>query len=239
MKVLKKLPSNKIDLSWLKIRQGKTTGVFITATDTEVGKTIVTGLIARQLKDQGMSVGVMKPVAAGARCRKGKLFSEDAVLLKKISGVKDSLELINPICLRRPLAPLVASSLEGKKIGLDKIWQAYRVLSEKYEIVLVEGIGGLLVPITEKFYAVDIAKKLDLSIIIVARPCLGTINHTLLTIDYLKKYGLKIEGVVFNYSVPSRKGTAERTNPDVITKQGKVKLLGIVPYNPVRGLDTK
>lgn len=204
-------------------------GVFVTATDTGVGKTVVAGMLVRQLRAQGYSVGVMKPVASGGR--------SDARYLKRVAGVDDPLPLINPICLSKPLAPLVAAQREKRKINLVRIWSAYRELRSKYDFIVVEGIGGLLVPVTSRMRIVDIARRFALPVIIVARPGLGTINHTLLTIDYLRKIGLPIAGVVLNYARPYRRGLAERTNPAVIEKLGRVKILGIVPYQYKNGPD--
>ena len=206
-------------------------GVFVAGTDTEVGKTIVAGILARQLQRKGYSVGVMKPVASGSR--------GDARYLKRITGVKDSLNLINPVYLAKPLAPFVAAKLARKKVELAKIWRAYRDLRKRHEFIVVEGVGGLLVPLTRKVQLVDIAKRLALPVVIVARPGLGTINHTLLTIDCLRKHGLQVEGVVFNYARPCRRGPAERTNPAVIEKFGRVKILGIVPFLKQDGQSTR
>jgi len=198
-------------------------GVFITGTDTGVGKTFVSGEICRTLKNKIKSLGVMKPIACGDR--------KDALFLKNISGVDDKLDDINPIFFKKSLSPYVASKIENKKINFNKIKTAYKKLSKKYNFLIVEGAGGILVPITENFFIADLVKMLNLPLIIVARPGLGTINHTLLTIQYAKWKGLKVLGFITNYSTYRKKGLAEKTNVSVISEIGRVKFLGNVPYN--------
>lgn len=206
-------------LRWL---PKKNKGVFVAGTDTGIGKTIISSLIVKQLRENKVNVGVMKPVAAGSR--------NDSVFLKRIAGVNDSLELINPIFLKKPLAPWVAAKIDRRKINLGKIWKAYKILKKKYDYIVVEGTGGLLVPVTENVYIIDIAKQFGLPLVIVSRPGLGTINHTLLTINYARDYGLKVAGFIINYTKPHKRGLAERTNPGVISQLGRIKLLGVVPY---------
>ena len=109
MKVLKWLPKSR--------------GIFVTGTDTEVGKTTVSAIIVKQLREEGISVGVMKPVSTGSR--------KDAAYLKKTAGVEDSLEIINPVFLKKPLAPFVAARIDKKKVDLERIWQAYKILKRK------------------------------------------------------------------------------------------------------------
>jgi dethiobiotin synthetase len=200
-------------------------GVFITGTDTGVGKTIVSGVICRTLNKKTDSIGVMKPISCGDR--------EDALFLKKISGVNDSLNDINPIFFKMPLAPYVASKAEKKKINFNKIKNAYKKLSKKYNFLIVEGVGGLLVPITKNIYIADLVKMVDLPLIIVARPGLGTINHTLLTIKCAREKGLKVLGFITNYSTNRKSGLAENTSASVISKIGKIKFLGSIPYKKI------
>lgn len=201
-------------------------GIFVTATDTEVGKTVVSSLLAAFLKKRNINVGVMKPIASGSQ--------EDAKILKKAAEVNDNLEIINPVFLKKPLAPISAARLEKKKISLSKIFKSYNKLRKKYTFLIVEGIGGILVPIKSNFLVADLIKKLNLSIIIIARPNLGTINHILLTINAAKDYGLKIKGIIINYPKkpsPNYNGRlAETTAPKIIKEIGKIPILGIVPY---------
>lgn len=197
-------------------------GIFIAGTDTCVGKTYIAGGIARRLREKGVSVGVMKPISSGGR--------EDAILLKKSAGVDDSLDDINPVYFKNPLAPWVAATLQRETINITKILNAYKNLCRRHKFLIVEGAGGLMVPITRSLYMVDLARMFGLPIIIVSRPGLGTINHTLLTINCARRYGLRVLGFVVNYTSRYRKGLAEKTNPSVISKLGKVRFLGDVLY---------
>lgn len=205
-------------------------GIFITATDTEVGKTVVSSLLATVLKRRNIKVGVMKPVATGSQ--------KDAKVLKKAAGVNDGLKLINPIFLKRPLAPISAARLEKKNIDLNKVFKSYNYLTKKYDFLIVEGIGGILTPIKSNFLVTDLIKKLDLPIIIVARPNLGTINHTLLTVKIAKNYGLNIKGIMINYSrKPSSTcdgQLAEKTGPKIIEELSGISILGNIPYGANR-----
>lgn len=194
-------------------------GIFITGTDTGVGKTRVACLIAEELRKNGASIGVMKPISSGGR--------EDAISLKEASGVEDTLDDINPVYFKKALAPWVAAR---RKINLGKILRSYKKLRQRRNFLIVEGAGGLLVPITEKFYMADLVKMFGLPLLIVSRPGLGSINHTLLTIRCARQYGLKVLGFVMNYTKQSKKGLAEKTNPKVISRLGKVRFLGEVPY---------
>ena len=155
----------------------------------------------------------------------------DTNKLIKASGVNEPIDLINPYRLKHPLAPSVAADIEGVKIERRKILSAHSRLSKKYDITIVEGAGGIMVPIYKKYLFLDLAKDLGLPVVIVSRPGLGTINHTLLTIEALKNKGLDISGVIINYSEISRKGLSEKTNPEVIEKLGGMTVLGSVPYS--------
>jgi dethiobiotin synthetase len=197
-------------------------GVFITGTDTGVGKTVVSGILVKELKSIFKNIGVMKPVSSGSR--------SDAVFLKKVSGVKDSLDSINPVYFKKSLAPLAAAINENKKTDLKKIKNAYLKLRKRYNFLDVEGAGGLLVPVTENVFMADLAKMFALPVIVVTRPGLGTINHTLLTINCARQYGLTVLGFLVNYTSRQKRGLAERTNPEIIQRLGKVTFLGTIPY---------
>src|SRR5262247_1970348 len=150
---------------------------LVTGTDTGVGKTLVAGGIAAALARRGIDVGVMKPFATGAIRVGGRLVSEDAQFLKKAAGVDDPLDLINPSCLQPPLAPAMAARIAKKPIDLDKVWAAWRTLKARHSTMIVEGVGGLLVPLVTGFTVADLARRWNLPLVIVTRPTLGTINH--------------------------------------------------------------
>jgi len=212
---------------------------LVTGTDTGIGKTLVAGGLAAALARRGISVGVMKPFATGARSLRGRLVSGDARFLQAASGVKDSLDLINPICLKPPLAPWMAAEVAQKAINLRKVWSAWRILTRRHPTMVVEGVGGLLVPLLTRFTVADLAEKLQLPLVIVTRPALGTLNHTALTVQVARSYGLRILGLVVNAAVPGRRGTAERRNPAALELLNKVPLLAELPHlgpDPARSL---
>ena len=177
--------------------------IFITGTSTSVGKTRVGVALIRGLKDRGLKVGVMKPVETGV-CRIMKegedeeCYSDDASLLKEAAGSKDPLRLINPYCFSRALAPLIAANAEGVTIDLKKIKECYIKLSMDEDITVIEGAGGLLVPLTEDQTMLDLIIYLKAPIVIVAENTLGTINHTLLTVRHAEDKGVKVLGVILN-----------------------------------------
>lgn len=217
------------DCGVVKLKMKK--GLFITGTDTGVGKTVVAAGLIRAIKAKGLSVCSMKPLESGCSLKKGKLFPTDAVTLLNASGIDETLDAVNPYRFRNPLAPLVAAEIEGVKIEKKRIISAYERLSKKYDITIVEGIGGIMAPVYKKYLCLDLAGDLGLPLLIVSRPGLGTINHTLLTIEAVRDRGLDVAGVVINYALKTRKGLSERTNPKVIEKLGNVPVLGTVPYS--------
>jgi dethiobiotin synthetase len=205
-------------------------GIFITGTDTGVGKTYVGSGIAASLRAKGVNVGVMKPAETGCRMRAGNLIPADAIRLARAAGAHDPLTLINPYRFRKPLAPFVAAKLEGKKIQASRIMNAYRALVRRHDFMIIEGAGGIMAPLSRNYLNLDLARAIGLPVVVVARPGLGTINHTLLTLAALKERGISIAGVVINHSDMRRQGPAERTSPEEIEKISRVPVLGIVPY---------
>jgi dethiobiotin synthetase len=208
------------------MRKREYKGLFITGTDTGVGKTIVAAGLAASLANSGMDIGVMKPIETGFSLR-----SSDAVFLKKIAGVKDSLDSICPYRLKHPLSPFTAAQIENVSIRLERIARAYEGLLQNHQALLVEGAGGLLVPITREKMMADLALYLKLPILIISRTGLGTINHTLLSVEVARQRGIEVAGVIFNHLGP-RRGLAERTNPSVIRHFIDVPILGEIPYAP-------
>lgn len=202
-------------------------GLFIIGTDTGVGKTVITAALAMALRAKGVDVGVMKPVSTGGKR------PLDALFLKKAAQVDDPLDWINPVHLTPPLAPWVASRVTGQKISLPKIRQAYRRLQPKHSFLLVEGTGGLLVPITASFTILDLAKEFGLPVVVVARAGLGTLNHIGLTLRALKEAKLEIAGVVMNGFPPLQRQTlAEKTNAEAIKRLYKVEWITKIPWEP-------
>ncbi len=199
-------------------------GVFVTGSDTGVGKTVIAGAIAAAVKAHGLGVGVMKPVASGAKEIEGKLVSEDAVYLKKIIDSTDDDDLVNPIRLEPPIAPTMAALKSGIQIDIDKICSAYKELTNRHDFVVVEGIGGLMVPIDDTLFVADMVSKMDLALVIVSRDYLGTINHTLLTVEYARSRNIRIKGIVINML----KGNDDFVQE--IEKHSSAPILGTIPY---------
>ncbi len=206
-----------------------TTGIFITGTDTCVGKTVVAAGLAGALKHIGYSVGVMKPVQSGAGVRMGRLYSQDAEFMMNVVGRADEMELICPVLLREPMAPAIAAEMEGTTVDIGLIKNAYMELDKRHDFVIVEGAGGIAVPLKGGFLISDLISLLNIPAIIVARPGLGTINHTVLTIEYAKKSGISVIGVIMNNC---HGGIVEETNKRVISELTGVPIIGAIPNDP-------
>ena len=207
-------------------------GIFITGTDTDVGKTVVAAGLAGAIQNRGIDIGVMKPIATGATMTANGLISNDAQFLIKSVRCNDEQDLVNPITIELPLAPLVACRLDRSEINLEKVQRAYVRLSQRHDFMVVEGIGGVLVPIKEGYFVLDMIEWMYLPVIIVARLGLGTINHTLLTIKEFKQRGIEVIGFILNGMDSKRIGIAERTNPEVIQEISGLPLLGVLPFDP-------
>lgn len=206
-------------------------GLFITATDTGVGKTLIAGAIAKILSQKGKKAGVFKPIATGCQKTRQGLVSEDAEFLACCSDSEFSLEDINPVTFATPAAPLACERLENKKVDLEKIAVAHNYICSKTDYIIVEGIGGIRVPITDGLDVLGLAKAFNLPVVIVARPGLGTINHTLLTIDAIRNAQLPLAGIVINGYDESKADFAEQSAPAVIAEVGKTQILAVVPYD--------
>lgn len=206
-------------------------GLFITGTDTGVGKTVVTAALARALRLRGVNVGVMKPVTSGCVERNGELVSEDAELLAWAAGVECDSD-VAPYLLREPLAPVEAAKMEGVKIDFNRISDCYNRLAKKHEIVLVEGAGGLMVPLNGGLLIADLVNHLKLPLLVVARPALGTINHTVLTCFAAGQMAIDVKGVIVN-RFPVNPGLAEKGAPHQIGSLCGAPILGI--WNEVNG----
>ena len=202
---------------------------FISGTDTGVGKTTLCGAIARSLVQMGKNVGVMKPFETGCRAEGSRMIPSDALFLKKMSCSTDDMDSICPCCYKLPLAPYVAGKIEDRKFEIRPVLEKFMELGRKHEIVLVEGAGGLLVPLMENYFTTDLIKDLDIPVIIVSRLGLGTINHTLLSVKHALACGLEVAGIIMNQA-STEYGHAEKTNPEIIKRFSTVSLLGIVPF---------
>lgn len=262
-------------------------GIFVTGTDTGVGKTYVAARLAKAIKARGIGVGVMKPIATGAQeifmgpgtatglpdrshspseavlrsektarssssrlrrdsdtvpargflrpahqnCRAShknfQVCAEDAIFLKTAAQVDDPMELINPVCFKTPVAPMIAARIEKNKINVQRITYAYRKLCDLHEFLVVEGIGGASVPITKDYSVADLIVELGLPAVIVARPGLGTINHTLLTVEALKNRGIETIGIIINNFKIDANDKSVKTNPEIIAEITNLPILTI------------
>ena len=182
-------------------------GILITGTDTGVGKTVVGCGIASALRRRGLRVAPFKPAETGCQLDSstGQLIPSDAVLLRLACGIEAPLEAICPYRFRSPIAPWVAARREGKEIDSSFLAWRFQELASTHDVVLVETAGGILVPLAERFHFGDLARLLDLAVLVVAGSKLGVINHTLLTLEYLRSSGLAVAGCVLNhpYEEPS------------------------------------
>jgi dethiobiotin synthetase len=198
-------------------------GLFITGTDTGVGKTVVACALARGLRTAGVDLGVMKPVETGVSADG----PEDARALREAAEVDEPLELVCPLQFSLPAAPEASALAEDRRAELEPILSAFAKLSTRHDFMLVEGAGGLLVPFDARTCMADLARALELPILIVARASLGTINHTRLTIESAEARGLEVFGVVICHSTGPL-SQAEMRNLDVLRRTLGARLIGEV-----------
>lgn len=199
----------------------------MTGTDTGVGKTVVTAAIASLFVGLGRRVGVYKPIQTGIEADG----SGDLSFIRAVVGNRRFLRTDSAYNLKAALAPAVAARLEDANIVKERLIGGYGDLASATDMVLVEGAGGLLVPIDDGYLMADLARDLGLSIVVVTRPGLGTINHTVLTVEAARRRGLVVAGLVI-CDFPSIPDIAARTNPAVLVRSATVPLLGAIPHLP-------
>jgi dethiobiotin synthetase len=207
----------------------KIKGVFITGTDTDVGKTWVAAGLTAALRRRGVGAVYFKPIQSGCPVEAGRLVPTDALFARDLAKLTEPLELLTPVSLRLPLAPGVAAAQEGVEIDLGPVAGAVSELARRYDWFVVEGAGGLYVPlIGTGFLVLDLIKWLGLPLLVVSRPGLGTINHTALTVAAARGAGIQVAGVVIN-RYPPKPTLAQQTNPGVIEAITQVPILALVP----------
>lgn len=204
-------------------------GIFITGTDTGVGKTFVAATLAAYLRDAGYRVGVMKPAETGCEDSDGKLTPADALRLKDASGCTEVIEKICPYQFAEPLAPSVAAERAGVKIDIDHLLAVYDDISSSHDVTLVEGAGGLLVPLLPSYTYADLARVFKLPILVVAANKLGIINHLLLTLEHAGCKSLRTLGYVLN-RISNETSLAADTNREVLSNLSGVPCLGEFPF---------
>ena len=174
-------------------------GIFIIGTDTDVGKTFVTGGIVYKLINNGYNVLPFKPIQSGGILENETLISPDIKYIKEICNLKNDYIEMNTYCLKEEVSPHLAARLENINVSKEKIINHYKNLISKYDYVIVEGAGGIVVPLIENSYFVyDLIKDLNLNILIVSRANVGTINHTVLTNEFLKLNNISAKGIIIN-----------------------------------------
>ncbi|MCP2505785.1 MAG: dethiobiotin synthase [Nitrosopumilus sp.] len=201
--------------------------LFITGTDTDVGKTYITAGLAITLRKMSIDVGVMKPFAAGVAQKKGYK-SEDVEILSKSAQTHDPENLVNPQFFPIPASPYTAWKKLKIKPKIPLVLSSFKKLSDMHEMVLVEGVGGILTPILKDYYVTNLIKDMKIPTIIVTRSKVGTVNHTLMTVKMCEKYKIPIKGIIINnfdddgYPINQLKKDLEDLT--------KVKVLGSIPF---------
>jgi len=211
-------------------------GPFILEPDTAGEKSFVAGLLANILQACGIDVGVLHPVETGCPWRDGRLEPQDALYLKERAGAADPLDEICPYALEMPAAPSVAAEAAGVAIDLDRIAGWFQHLAARHQLTLVEGAGGLMVPLTDMADTTHLVQKLRIPVLVVTRTSLGTINHTLLTCHWARQKRLSILGVVLN-SPTGPPDPTEEANLEALAARLSTPLLGRIPYFPEASYD--
>jgi len=213
-------------------RDSRPRGVFITATDTGVGKTLVASALVACMIQRGIDVGVMKPIETGVS--RSRRFQSDAEQLRSVAGSHDSMMEICPYAFQLPVAPLSAAEAEGMTIRTTTIMRAFRSLQQKHALMVVEGAGGVYTPITKTLSLLDLIYNMKLPAIVVGQSGLGGINHALLTLDALRLRHIPIVALVLNQLQPSRTKTTrtqEQSTVNLLQRLAGVPVVGPLPYH--------
>ena len=202
---------------------------FVTGTDTDVGKTCVSAALAKHFRDNDVDVGVMKPFASGYKATPDSV-SEDVEILMKYSGANDSIDLVNPYYFEIPTSPYDASKQLNLEIDISKVIESYNQLSSIHDIVIVEGIGGIMTPISRNYFVSDLISDLQLSSFIVTGSKIGAVNHFMLTYEHARQKNLNLKGFFINQNVSD--GYELSNLKHQIFGLTEKKVFGAIPYNP-------
>ncbi len=203
-------------------------GLFITGTDTDIGKTALSALLLAELRRRGVNAAPMKPAQTG--CENGVPDLDYALSMASMSVSEETYKTMSPYTFEPACSPHLAAERAGAEIEMAEIVTAARTLASEYEFVIAEGAGGIMVPLNRRETMLDLMHALKLPVVLTARPGLGSINHTLLSIRALRSESLDIAGVVFVATIPAESGFIEEDNITTIEHFGKVPILGTIPY---------
>ena len=201
--------------------------LFITGTDTDVGKTVISAGLSRAISDQGIDIGVMKPFAAAELQSSSDFQSEDTEILAKAARVSDSEDLLNPQFFPIPASPYTASKTLDMNVDVETVLEKFEELKKLHDMMLVEGMGGIMTPLLENYFVADLIRDMNLQTIIVIRSKIGTVNHTLLTSKICKDYNLPVKGIIIN-NFDSEGYPVQELKRD-IEQLTKHKVLGVIP----------
>ena len=203
-------------------------GYFITGIDTNIGKTYVTTHLVDFLHQKGIDAIPYKPIQSGIVKLNDQTVGEDVAFYKANLTLSEDSAYYNTYTLKTPVSPHLASKLEKLFIDENVILEKYRELEKKHEVIFVEGAGGVAVPLKENFHTIDLIKLLNLPVMIVTTLKLGTLNHTLLTTEYLKSHQIEIKGLIIN-KVPQALNEMEKDNLYMIEKLTGIEVIGLIP----------
>ncbi len=207
-------------------------GVFITATDTGVGKTVIACAVARALQRHVGRVGICKPFATGCHTTNDGLVSEDTQALAHFTDHQHPLDVISPIRYQPPLAPAPAARAANKPPDLSQLVDALRALDRSSDALIVEGIGGLLVPLTDQYTTLDLIEAIGYPVVVVTRAGLGTLNHTAMTVTLLRNRNCHVAGLIVNGYEPESTDASMTSNVDWLHEMNQVPVLATVPACP-------
>lgn len=216
-----------------------TKGIYITGTDTDIGKTAVSAGLMYLLRNNGYNAVYFKAALSGAIEENGKLIPGDTRFACELSGLKEEYNNITPYIYKTAVSPHLAAKIENKPIDLNVIKDKFNKMKEKYDYVLAEGSGGIVCPLIDDkdntYMLYDLIKELGMNVIVVARASLGTINHTVITVKYIESLGIKVKGIIINGYKENE--LYEKDNIEMIKKLTKIPILGVIPW--IKGLDAE